>query len=373
MRSTRLLQCLALLMLSPLSAQEQVPGVQNVIIHLEKERCAGWPANNGAWSWGDEIVIGYVFGWHEERPGALHTMAADPPQQARLARSLDGGATWTTEIPSFLDVEGKEAEPSDSPGSINFAHPDFALMMRMVDSKFGYSRFYYSYDRCKTWAGPFNLPAFGRQGVFARTDYIVNGKDDCLIFITAAEDGGGEGWPLCARTTDGGKTWEFQGWIGKQPEEPDYRIMPATVRLGVNDLLTATRCRNRDARGEEIWGIEMYLSPDNGKRWYQLEGPHIDHHGNPASLITLQDGRLVLTYGYRREPFGIRGVMSADQGRSWGNEFVLRDDADLRDLGYPRSVQRADGKCVTAYYFKDANQKERYVACTIWDPVAVKP
>gem|GEM_PF-4111678 len=38
------------------------------------------------------------------------------------------------------------------------------------------------------------------------------------------------------------------------------------------------------------------------------------------------------------------------------------------DLGYPRTVQRPDGKIVTMYYFNDASSKERYIAATIWRP-----
>ena len=44
----------------------------------------------------------------------------------------------------------------------------------------------------------------------------------------------------------------------------------------------------------------------------------------------------------------------------------------LWDLGYPRTVQRPDGKIVTVYYFNDHKDTERYIAATIWDP-GVKP
>ena len=44
-------------------------------------------------------------------------------------------------------------------------------------------------------------------------------------------------------------------------------------------------------------------------------------------------------------------------------------DAGTWDLGYPRTVQRLDGKIVTAYYFNDRQQDLRYIAATIWDPV----
>jgi hypothetical protein len=47
----------------------------------------------------------------------------------------------------------------------------------------------------------------------------------------------------------------------------------------------------------------------------------------------------------------------------------LRDDGGGRDVGYPRSVQRKDGKVVTVYYIWDKKSgPERYIAATIWDP-----
>ena len=90
--------------------------------------------------------------------------------------------------------------------------------------------------------------------------------------------------------------------------------------------------------------------------------------GNPASLIRLRDGRVCLTYGYRAKPFGIRARLSRDDGRTWGPEFALRSDGGGRDVGYPRSVQRTDGKVVTVYYFHDTPGGDRYVAATVWDP-----
>ena len=95
-----------------------------------------------------------------------------------------------------------------------FTHPDFALTARTTDINDGSSRFFHSYDRGQTWKGPFLLPNFGTPGTAARTDYIVNGPSDCMLFLTAAKSNGKEGRPLCVRTRDGGKTWQLAGWIG---------------------------------------------------------------------------------------------------------------------------------------------------------------
>ncbi|MBI4559090.1 MAG: exo-alpha-sialidase [Candidatus Hydrogenedentes bacterium] len=350
----------------------QSPGpVKNVVIYDEPGRFAGWPANNGIWSWGDEIVVGFTLGYYKEKPSG-HPIDPDRPSQPRLARSLDGGETWTIESPSFLDAGGKQGDPMPCPGDIDFTQPNFAFWVRMQGSNQGFSYFYWSNDRCKTWQGPYQLPKFERTGVFSRTDYIVKGPNDLMAFMTAAKASGGEGWPFCAQTTDGGKTWKHVSWIGKEPGPGGYAIMPSTVRLSDSELFTYIRCRGVKEGGEKWWWIEPYRSLDNGQSWQLEKENSIDNAGNPAHMIKLKDGSLALTYGYRHAPYGVRARISSDRGKTWTGDIILRDDGGEWDLGYPRAAQRADGKIVTAYYFNDTKHKERYIAATIWDPGAVE-
>jgi hypothetical protein len=60
--------------------------------------------------------------------------------------------------------------------------------------------------------------------------------------------------------------------------------------------------------------------------------------------------------------------LSSDEGKTWGDEIMLRNDGGWWDLGYSRSVQRSDGKILTVYYFNDQPDTERYIGATIWDP-----
>ncbi len=341
-------------------SQEDYPHVKHGIVYLEDGRFGGWPANNGIWSWDDEIVVGFTLGYYKANPQGGHPIDRERPSTVRQARSLDGGETWKIETPSYIQEDGSEQTSSILREKINFTHPDFA-------ARFRNNRFYYSYDRCKTWKGPFLLPDFDRKGLLARTDYLVNGKHDLMAFLATEKDGGGEGWPCCIRTQDGGLTWQFVGWIGEQPGEGGYSIMPSTLRISPNSLLSMIR-RRGIIDGDKQWWIEGYLSPDNGRNWYLLAEPTINNHGNPPHMIYLNDERIALTYGYRESPYGIRAVFSKDQGKTWSDEIILRSGGGGWDLGYPRTVQRTDGKCVTVYYFNDNSRKERYIAFTIWEP-----
>mgnify|MGYP006299598613 CR=1 FL=1 len=357
--STLIILVPLILSVGPAFAEQEAGPVEHGIVYFKEGRFAGWPANNGIWSWGNEIVVGFSLGYFEYTPDG-HPIDRDRPSSMRQARSYDGGETWEIETPSFVKPDGTERASSELKEKINFTHPNFAMRFRN-------NRFYYSYDRCNTWEGPFLLPDFGRKGLLARTDYIVNGKHDLMAFIATEKDIGGEGWPCCIRTRDGGLTWEFVGWIGQQPGPDGYSIMPSSLRISNHTLLSIIR-RRSVIDGEKEWWIEGHLSPNNGRDWYRLAEPHIDNRSNPPHMIRLQDGRFALTYGYRREPFGIRAVLSDDEGKTWGEEIILRDDGGVWDLGYPRTVQRPDGKIVTIYYFNKGEREERYIAYTIWDP-----
>lgn len=354
--------------------------VQQAKVYHRKGRFGGWPANHGIWSWGDEILVGFSAGYYKDLGATLHNIDRDKPEEHLLARSKDGGRTWSIENPArqgtLLGTAGMrhgtvpphytEPEPVPCPGGIEFTHPDFAMTCRMAGVHTGVSRFYYSYDRGHTWKGPFLLPLFGQKGIAARTDYVVNGRSDCMAFLTASKSNDREGRPICVRTTDGGETWKFVAYIG--PEPSGYAIMPSTIRLSQRELLTVVR---RAGGGEKprSW-IEAWRSTDDGASWSLVGEPVSDTgEGNPAHLVKLAGGRLCLTYGKRAKPFGILARLSRDAGTNWGEAIILRADGGGRDLGYPLSVQRSDGKVVTVYYFWDKHTgPERYIAASIWDP-----
>jgi hypothetical protein len=365
--------------------------IQHVIVHRpEPGGYAGWPANYGMWAWGNEFVLGFTEG-HHDASGGFHARSRKKPFATKQARSVDGGVTWKTDLfpgrtpggrglsaDEHMDPElwvanmlkGDEA-PKPAPGTVDFTHPDFALMCARTNLKVGAtSWFYLSVDRCRSWLGPYALPMFDQKGIAARTDYLVSGPKELMLFLTSTKANGDEGRVFCTRTTDGGKTFRFVSWLGEEP--PGFEIMPASLRLSPTRIITAVRSRsvpegpNRTARN---W-MDLYLSEDNGASWTKTEPPvaTTGTGGNPPTLVRLKDGRFCMTYGYRDKPFGIRAKLSSDGGRTWGQEIVLRDDAGSHDIGYPRTLQRADGKMVTAYYFNDRQGSAGYIAATIWKP-----
>ena len=177
-----------------------------------------------------EILVGFSRGFSKDG-GADYHLDKSKPEDFLLARSRDGGVTWAIETPNppgalsgtrgarhAAAPEGFVDEPSvEFRDPIQFNHPDFAMIVRMESWKGGTTRISVSYDRGKTWCGPFKLPLFGHSGVMGRTDYLVNGRDDCFLFLTATKSNGEEGRPIMVQTTDGGRTWNKVSDIGPEP------------------------------------------------------------------------------------------------------------------------------------------------------------
>jgi len=352
---------------------------RHVVVYGKDGMFGGWPANHGMWMWGNEILVGFSTGVHKDLGEERHNIDREKPEHHVLARSLDGGVTWTMEYPAekgmlinegglrhgTTDPKHTEPEPVAITEPINFTHPGFCMTMRFAHIDGGSSRLYYSYDRGHNWKGPFKVPSFGQPGVMARSDYVVNGPHDCHVFLTASKSNQKEGRVFCGRTTDGGRNWKFVSYVG--PEPNGFSIMPSTVRLSERDLVMTTRRREGPGEKHHRW-IDTWKSHDNGSSWdYVGKAVEDAGEGNPPSMIKLKDGRLCLTYGVRKAPYEMQAKFSRDDGKTWSEPFVLKTNGGGRDMGYPRSLQRPDGKIVTLYYFQPSDSPFRRIIATIWD------
>ena len=375
--------------------------MNHTIVYSEAGRFAGWPANYGIWSWGEEVVVGFGLGWHNPAaPAHSHTRDRSRPMLPMQARSQDGGSTWsvepmpapspggagfsadehmTPEIQVATAIrQGRQPLPAPCPGDIDFTHPDFAWMCARTGlGKGTVAWFYLSTDRCRSWQGPYRLPSFGLAGIEARTDVLVTGPREALVFLTASKRTGGEGsGVICAHTRDGGQSFERKAWVARSRGE-GFKIMPATVRLDGEELRCAVRCQT-----EKTGRIEVYASPDLGQSWRLLSCPvqFKTRISNPPTLTCLPGGRLALVYGYRAQPYGIRARISSDGGATWGGgigvpaeedfraEIRLREDGASPDLGYPRTILLPGGDLLTVYYFNTSPLGERHIAATRWTP-----
>ncbi len=341
---------------------QTVPDFEDVTVAAEDGKFFGWPANGGAWAWDDEIVVVFKQG-NMDTEADGHLIDRNTPEIDVQARSLDGGKTWTLERNFQFDCKPEKIKTLTAP--IDFTHPDFAFRFQLTGLGGGKSYFFYSYDRCKTWSGPYELPLFGEALVSARTCLLIDGKNEMRAFVSGAPKTGQEFGThvFLIRTADGGLSWEKIADVGPLSHPDCWYIMPDVVRISEKELLCGIRFTDKKVWGNEYWG-----SVDDGKTWHFRSMLPIG--GTPPSLEYFEDGdRLLVLYGQRNgKKKGVSARISRDRGRSWSDEIVIRDDGASFDLGYTRNVFRKDGKGVLIYYFTKGHPKaDRTIEATIWD------
>ena len=105
-------------------------------------------------------------------------------------------------------------------------------------------------------------------------------------------------------------------------------------------------------------------SMDHGKSFQPWQDAGFQ--GHPHYALRLPDQRVLLVYGYRHPPFGIRArVLDAEcTNLASAPEIVLRDDGGNGDLGYPWATLLSKHRALVVYYFNSANGT-RHIAGTL--------
>ncbi len=151
-----------------------------------------------------------------------------------------------------------------------------------------------------------------------------------------------------AESSDDSKTWK---WLAEIPTRPDDQVTTKyhelhAVEAADGTIIAQIRNHNKNGAGETL----QTESTDGGKTW---SVPHsIGVWGLPSFLTKLNDDRLLMTYGYRRKPYGNQARVSKDNGKTWSEPITISDDGASGDLGYPSTVQLADGSLITIWYEK---------------------
>ena len=147
-----------------------------------------------------------------------------------------------------------------------------------------------------------------------------------------------------AESRDDGHTWQWLAEIPtRQGDKNAYHELHA-VEATDGTLIAQIRNHNEVNKGETL----QTESTDGGKTWAE---PHsIGVWGLPSHLLRLRDGRLLMSYGHRRKPFGNQARLSMDNGKTWGEPILLSGDGKGGDLGYPSTVELEDGTLLTVWY-----------------------
>jgi len=212
-----------------------------------------------------------------------------------------------------------------------------------------------SRDGGKTWQKR-ELPLPNPAGIMGFHGSIVTDQGVILWPVYGPPTRGDQDHSYVYRSADSGETWTLHEIIGDARGELPMNET-SLLDLGDGHILAFVRT----GRGaDHLFRAESF---NGGITWGRWADSGIT--GHPPDLLRLKNGHILLTYGYRHKPFGIRACISTDNGQTWGNEYILRDDGLNSDIGYPMSIQLADGTIFTTYYFKTADGIT-HVAGTLW-------
>lgn len=185
-----------------------------------------------------------------------------------------------------------------------------------------------SVDRGRTWTARYKAPGYNPHGPIA--------LEDGRVFYAAADGRKAAAWI----SSDDGVSWTHVGDLPTRAGELHAaEAGDGTLIVQVRDKIAIDGATKQRTLQTE--------SRDGGRTWSKQR---FVTDGYPPHLRRLKDNTLLLTYGSRTPPLGIRAKISRDHGQSWSREFLLTDDAPNWDLGYPSTAQLADGSLVTVWY-----------------------
>ncbi|MFM8707618.1 MAG: sialidase family protein [Planctomycetia bacterium] len=229
-------------------------------------------------------------------------------------------------------------------------------------------------DGGTTWGEPTRSPVSAPHGPIrlADGDLLYVGKP----YRTWRDMEAGQ--LAAARSSDRGQTWRLVGSVPVAPRtDPSNYHEPHVVELPSGRLVAAIRVDDAPGKPMASAGIPHFTilqteSTDGGVTWSIPRW--VGFKGSPPHLLRHSSGAVVMTYGYRDKPYGQRVAISRDDGKTWQGDWILRGDGPDGDLGYPSTVELADGSLFTVCYQKAAKGEKPSLLWSKWRlPAAPEP
>jgi hypothetical protein len=356
--------------------------VQDLVIYEDPKFYAAFPSvvrrPDG------ELLVAFRRAPSRRALGEERESHVDPNSYLVMVRSKNGGMSWTSE-PDLIYAHsfGGSQDPcllALRDGTLlcasygwAFLRPDAVARLQKpyFQNKEGVvflgGYLVRSADGGRTWDGPIyppNIPAeinfdpYGKPLPAYNRGALVEGRDGRIFWVVAASD---SATPKKTSnhllvSDDKGTTWRYSAPVAVDPkvtfneasiyETPRGDLVAFLRTAGFNDHACIAR------------------STDGGKTFQPWQD--MGFQGHPLQALRLADNRVLLVYGYRHKPFGIRARILNSECTDFATaaEIVIRDDGGTTDLGYPWSVQLDGNRVLVVYYFNQADGP-RHIAGSI--------
>jgi hypothetical protein len=220
-------------------------------------------------------------------------------------------------------------------------------------------------DGGRSWQGPLYPPNVPSEEYYNATGELLpaynlgalyEAKDGRILWVVASGDTTDKTSTYLLISKDKGATWQYSCPVATDPgvtfnetsvyETPVGDIVAFMRTAGFDDQA----CIARSADGGRSFG-----------KWTSM-----GFQGHPLNAIRLPDKRVLMTYGYRHRPFGIRARILNPECTDYASaeEIILREDGGNSDIGYTWPVLMDGNRVLVTYYFNMANGT-RHIAGTI--------
>lgn len=224
-----------------------------------------------------------------------------------------------------------------------------------------------SEDGGASWQGPYypphiapeiNFNAYGEPLPAYNRGALYEGKDGRIFWVVAASDSSSPKKTSnhLLVSEDKGLSWEYSCPVA---EDETASFNEASVyETPKGDLVAFLRTANLNDQAV------IARSTDGGESFQQWE--KMGFQGHPLNVLRLPDDRVLLTYGYRHKPYGIRARILNPECTDFltAPEIILREDGGSVDLGYTWPVLLDSKHVLVAYYF-NKDEGVRHIAGTI--------
>lgn len=358
----------------------QLKKVKDLIVYKDDQFYSTFPSivtrPNG------ELLVAFRRAPDRRRLGETAITHTDPNSYLVLVRSKDGGETWSR-TPELIYAHpfGGSQDPCMvqlSDHSILCTSYGWASVrpdiMQKMKGTFHVGNFatlggyiLRSLDGGHSWQEPIIPPAlpdangldlFGKIVPACNRGAMCEGKNGKLYWVVVDADiaKADHTSTHLMISSDKGNTWNYSCPVAKS----DSVVFNETsiYETPKGDLVAFIRSENFNDHAV------VARSKDGGKSF--LPWQDTGFQGHPLYAMRLPDKRVLLVYGYRHPPFGIRArVLDPEcDDFSTASEIILRDDGGTGDLGYPWATMVSKNRVLVVYYFNQGDGP-RYIAGTV--------
>ena len=184
------------------------------------------------------------------------------------------------------------------------------------------------------------VPAYNRGAMY-------EGKSGRIFWTVAASDAPGKTSVHLISSDDKGLPWNYSGQVA------------VDVKISFNETSVYETPKGNLVAFLRTAGFAdqacIARSTDGGKTFSKWEG--MGFKGHPLNALRLPDKRVLITYGYRHKPFGIRARILNEECTDFktASEIILREDGGSTDIGYTWPVQLDKNRVLVVYYFNTDN------------------